>query len=127
MPLLYMHLMHLISIRYSVWAIMASPMLHGADLRTVQTEHPDCYKLITNADIIKVNQDAAALPVRMVYQHPPFPKATTAEIVEQIFARPLSGGRTAVLLLNRGPKPLQMKVCVCGMHFLIKKYNQKKK
>jgi len=94
--------------QYSVWSIMASPMLHGADLRTVQKEHPDCHKLIINADIIKVNQDPAALPARMVYQHPPFPEATTGEIVQQIFARPLSGGRTALILLNRGEASLKM-------------------
>lgn len=96
---------------------MASPMLHGADLRTVRKDHPDCYQLMINADIIKVNQDPAALPCSMVHQRPPFPNASTADIVEQVFARQLSGRRTAVVLLNRGPKALQMKVraAVCAM------------
>ena len=96
--------------QYSVWAIMASPMLHGADLRTVAKEHPDCFDLMLNGEIIKVNQDKAAQPVRLVYQHPPFPTATTGQILEQIFARPLSGGRTAVLLFNRGPSARKMSV-----------------
>eukprot|EP01050_Picozoa_sp_SAG11_P018922 SAG11_NODE_2936_length_2825_cov_2.224138_1_plen_116_part_10 len=86
---------------YSVWSILASPLLHGCDLRTVEREHPDCFKLITNPEIVKVNQDPAALPPRLVFQEPPFPAASTAQITQQIFARPLSGDRTAVLLLNR--------------------------
>jgi hypothetical protein len=85
-------------------------MIHGADLRTVRTEHPECFELITNPEIVKVNQDDAALPPRLVRQVPPFPGATTAEIPEQVFARPLSGKRTAVLLLNRAPVALPMRV-----------------
>ena len=52
--------------RAQVWAILASPMLHGCDLRTVRQEHPDCFELITNPQIVKVNQDPAALPPRLV-------------------------------------------------------------
>eukprot|EP01047_Picozoa_sp_COSAG01_P085519 COSAG01_NODE_18828_length_1050_cov_1.338591_2_plen_58_part_01 len=33
---------------YTTYAILASPMIHGADLRTVRTEHPECFELITN-------------------------------------------------------------------------------
>lgn len=95
---------------YSTWAILASPLIHGADLRTVKTDHPECFKLITNPEIVKVNQDEAALPPRLVRQNPPFPGATTAEITEQVFARPLSGNRTAVVLLNRAPAALLMHV-----------------
>jgi alpha-galactosidase len=89
---------------------MGSPMLHGCDLRTVQQEHPECFALMLNADIIAVNQDKAALPAKLVYQHPPFPHATTGAIKEQVFARPLSGGRTAVVMLNRGQAAVQMSV-----------------
>ena len=96
--------------RAQVWAILASPMLHGCDLRTVRQEHPDCFELITNPQIVKVNQDPAALPPRLVRQAPPFPGASTGEITEQVFARPLSGNRTAVLLLNRAPHALHMNV-----------------
>ena len=35
---------------------------------------------------------------------------TTGEIVQQIFARPLSGGKTAVVLLNRGVASMKMAV-----------------
>lgn len=97
---------------YAVWAILASALIHGCDLRTVRTEHPQCWELITNPEIIKVNQDPAALSAQLIYQEPSFPRASTGEITQQIFARPLSGpgNRTAVLLLNRAPVPLRMHV-----------------
>ena len=41
---------------YSVWSILASPLIHGCDLRTVRQEHPECFELITNPEIVKVNQ-----------------------------------------------------------------------
>ena len=57
-----------------------------------------------------MNQDPAGLPARLVYQEPPFPEATTGEIAKQVFARPLSGNRTAVLFLNRASTALTMNV-----------------
>merc|ERR1712224_330792 len=65
---------------------------------------PTTTSLLKNKAIIEVNQDPAALPPHLVYQVPPFgsPQATTLNITAQVFARPLSGSRLAVLLLNRG-------------------------
>lgn len=59
---------------------------------------------------VRFEQDPAGLPPRLVYQVPPFPDANTGEITEQVFARPLSGNRTAVLLLNRGTTTTAMNV-----------------
>jgi len=88
---------------YSVWAILASPLVIGADLRSIDQDHPDCLALLKNKDIVDVNQDPAGLPARLVSQNPPYgsPEAHTLNITTQVFARPLSGGRLAVLLLNR--------------------------
>ena len=41
---------------YSAWSILASPLIHGCDLRTVRQEHPECFELISNPEIVKVNQ-----------------------------------------------------------------------
>jgi hypothetical protein len=74
--------------------------------------------LLKNADIIKVNQDAAALAPYLVDQTPPFgsSEATTLNITAQIFARPLSAGRLAVLLLNRGPTATHLAVSWKQLH-----------
>ena len=41
---------------YAVWAILASPLVLGADLATAQRENPDCFAVLTNPDIVAVNQ-----------------------------------------------------------------------
>jgi alpha-galactosidase len=89
---------------YSVYSILASPLVIGADVRTIDKDHPDCLALLKNKAIVHVNQDSAALPPRLVSQTPPYgsAEAHTLNVTVQIFARPLSRGRLAVLLLNRG-------------------------
>ena len=97
---------------YSVWAVLASPLVIGADVRTLDKDHPECLAILTNHAIVSVNQDPAALPPRLVSQSPPFgtPAATTLNVTAQVFARPLSLGRIAVLLLNRGPATAHLAV-----------------
>ena len=90
-------------VEYSVWSIMASNLILGADVRTIAERHPACLKLALNADIIAVNQDEAAIPPRLVYSVPPMAANLRSEkITQQVFARGLSRNRTALLLLNRG-------------------------
>jgi alpha-galactosidase len=100
-------------VMYTVWSILASPLILSTDVqRLARGEHPDCLAMLLNADIIAVNQDPAALPPRLVAQIPPFgsANASTVGIVMQVLARPLSRGRLAVLLLNRGSQPARLSV-----------------
>jgi hypothetical protein len=53
---------------YSVWAVLASPLIISADLRTIQQEQPDCLELMLNPEIVAVNQDPAGLPARLISQ-----------------------------------------------------------
>jgi len=53
---------------YSVWAVLASPLILSADLRTIKQEHPDCLELMLNAEIVGVNQDPLGLPGRFISQ-----------------------------------------------------------
>ena len=98
-------------VHYTVWAVLASPLVLGTDVRSLAADHPECLALLLNEDIVAVNQDAAGLPPRLVYQQPPLsPNSTTPGVISQAFARPLSGGRLAVLLLNRAAAPLNLSV-----------------
>ena len=95
---------------YSVWAVLASPLILSADLRTINQTHPECLDLMLNREIIAVNQDPASLPPVLVSQATNMSAAkravgaepSSSEVTAQVFARPLHGGALAVVLLNRG-------------------------
>jgi alpha-galactosidase len=95
---------------YAVWAVLASPLILGNDLRSIAAAHPACLKLLLNADIVKVNQDSGGFAPRLVWQHPPpsTVNITSPEIRAQAIARPLSGGRVALLMLNRGASAISL-------------------
>jgi alpha-galactosidase len=74
---------------FSLWAMVSSPMLVGADVRKL-----DAYSLetLTNKEIIALNQDAAGNVAQKVRDDGDL----------EVFAKELSDGSHAVLLLNRG-------------------------
>lgn len=97
---------------YSVWAVMASPLILSADLRTIARDHPDCLALMLNAEIIAVNQDAGGRAPFLVKQSTNSTEISHSSITSQVFARPLgslsvgaSGFEVAVVLLNRDEMP----------------------
>eukprot|EP00039_Didymoeca_costata_P021231 m.343847 g.343847 ORF g.343847 m.343847 type:complete len:477 (+) comp23440_c0_seq1:178-1608(+) len=97
----------------SIWAILASPIIISADLRSLPTRHPDCFKMLLESDeVLVISQDARGLPGRLVYQstNATDKKAlpTTTNIVEQIWARDLVGGKVGVALFNRGENEKMM-------------------
>lgn len=76
----------------SVYAVAPAPLIAAADLRSIRKES---VAILTNPAVIAVNQDALGKPGRRV----------RAENGEDIWVRALSGGRTAVVLLNRNAEP----------------------
>jgi alpha-galactosidase len=81
----------------SLWAILAAPLLAGNDLSTMT---PETVALLTNRDVIAVDQDAAAKQGDRV----------SAEGPIEIWVRPLADGSKAVGIFNRHPSPLTTKV-----------------
>jgi alpha-galactosidase len=71
----------------SMWAMMASPLIIGTDLRKAT---PDTLAILENRDIIAIDQD------------PLGKQATVVSDTEgrMVFAKPLSGGDVAVALYN---------------------------
>jgi len=73
---------------FSIWAILASPIILSSDLRQMTEE---CMGIIGNQEVIAVHQDALGIQGILV---------SSAQDL-QIFARPLQDGSKAVVLFNR--------------------------
>ncbi|XP_057778410.1 alpha-galactosidase 3-like [Salvia miltiorrhiza] len=76
---------------FSIWALMKAPLIIGCDVRNMTTES---YEILTNEEVIAVNQDSLGVQGRKVYTYGP-------DGCYQIWAGPLSGQRTAIVLWNR--------------------------
>jgi alpha-galactosidase len=77
----------------SLWAILAAPLLAGNDLSTMT---PETIALLTNRDVIAVDQDSAGREGDRV----------SAEGPIEVWARPLADGTKAVGIFNRHQLPL---------------------
>ena len=92
---------------YSIWAVIGSPLIISADLRHLQTDHPECLSMLLNKMLLAISQDPLSRPGNLVYQTTnatdKAPGATaTTNIVEQIWTKDLSRSRRALLFFNRG-------------------------
>jgi len=76
----------------SLWVILAAPLLAGNDLSKMS---PETLAILTNKDVIAVDQDKLGKQGDRVW----------AEGPKEIWTKPLSGGAKAVALFNRAPDP----------------------
>jgi alpha-galactosidase len=81
----------------SLWCLLAAPLLAGNDLSAMSDETKE---ILTNQDIIAVDQDHAAKPARRISQ------SGGAEVA----ARQLADGSTVVGLFNRTDEPQEVSV-----------------
>ncbi|KAF9661414.1 hypothetical protein SADUNF_Sadunf19G0066200 [Salix dunnii] len=79
---------------FSIWALMKAPLLIGCDVRNMTAE---TIEIITNKEIIAVNQDPLGIQGRKVY-------STGTDGCLQVWAGPLSGHHIVVALWNRCSK-----------------------
>jgi alpha-galactosidase len=80
---------------FSLWAIMAAPLLAGTDLREATEATLAIY---LNHDVIAVDQDRLGIQGRLV----------KSDGTHLVFAKPLAGGDVAVALFNSGDTPASM-------------------
>src|SRR6185295_13858558 len=74
---------------FSLWAILAAPLIAGNDLRNMS---PEIKAILTNKELIAINQDPLGRQASRVWKEGDL----------EIWAKPLKDGSRAVLLLNRG-------------------------
>jgi alpha-galactosidase len=72
---------------FSLWAIMAAPLLIGADLRKVNTEN---FATLVNKDVIAVDQDSLGIQGKQI----------SLSANKYVLSKPLSNGDYAVALFN---------------------------
>jgi alpha-galactosidase len=74
---------------FSLWAILAAPLIAGNDLRDMK---PEIREILAHKEVIAVDQDAAGIQGRRVRK--------TGDL--EVWSKPLQDGSRAVILFNRG-------------------------
>jgi alpha-galactosidase len=74
---------------FSMWAMLAAPLLAGNDLTTMK---PEIKAILTNRDVIAIDQDPLGHQARHAY--------SKGEV--EVWARDLQGGGIAIAILNAG-------------------------
>jgi alpha-galactosidase len=88
----------------SLWAILAAPLLAGNDLSTMT---PETTAILTNKDVIAIDQDHAGKQGDRAWTEGPL----------EIWTRPLANGDTAVGIFNRAPSTLTTQLDVHKLGF----------
>jgi alpha-galactosidase len=81
----------------SLWAILAAPLLSGNDLSTMT---PETISILTNRDVLAVDQDPAGRQGDRVWAEGPM----------EIWSKPMADGSQAVGMFNRHPGPMTFSV-----------------
>jgi alpha-galactosidase len=93
---------------FSMWAMLASPLLAGNDLPNMK---PEIKSILTNRDVIAIDQDPLGKQARRVY--------SDGEV--EVWTRHLQGGAMAVAVLNAGSDrysthPFHLNLEKLGLH-----------
>ena len=83
--------------QFSLCAILAAPLIAGNDLEQMDAATRE---ILTNREVIAVDQDPLGIEGHLAYRHGE----------AEIWVRPLVGGREAVVLLNRGIRPITVRL-----------------
>jgi alpha-galactosidase len=74
---------------FSLWALLAAPLMAGNDVRSASA---DVLDVLTNREVIAVDQDALGVQGRRVWDGG----------AQEVWMKPLADGARAVILFNRG-------------------------
>jgi alpha-galactosidase len=87
---------------FSLWAIMAAPMLIGSDLRNASQA---TYDILLNREVIAVDQDRLGVQGRVL----------SNQDGRWVFAKPLAGGDVAVALFNENSSGARISTTVAAL------------
>jgi alpha-galactosidase len=82
---------------FSMWAMLAAPLIAGNDLRDMK---PEIHDILTNKEVIAVDQDPLGSDGKRIVKDGDL----------EVWARPLQGGNRAVILFNRSSAELKIGV-----------------
>jgi alpha-galactosidase len=82
---------------FSLWAILAAPLIAGNDLRDMR---PEIHDMLTNKEVIAVDQDAMGREGERVWKNGDL----------EVWSKQLHDGSRAVVLLNRGSTEQEISV-----------------
>ena len=82
---------------FSLWAILAAPLIAGNDLRDMK---PEIHDILTNKEVIAVDQDSLGRQGRRVWKNGDL----------EVWSKALAGGSRAVILFNRDVVTAAMKL-----------------
>ncbi len=93
-------------LHFYVWAVLPSPLIISFDVRSIMNVSggPDCLRMVSNPEIIAINQDRSVRGATLLRAGAVVPAPTNPDQVTfQVFGRPLTApGTFAAVLLNRG-------------------------
>ncbi len=86
---------------FSLWCMMASPLMLGNDIRKFVVNKDDpALKIVTNKNLIAIDQDVLGKAAKRIIKNSKY----------DVLARPLSNGDVAVCVLNKSAKDLNVNV-----------------
>jgi len=87
--------------QFSLWAVLAAPMLISANIRNMT---PTVLSIYSNVEVININQDKAGIQgVRLVGG-----PLSTGQSTTNVWGRQLAGGDWALLFLNNGKQSIDI-------------------
>lgn len=82
---------------FSFWALLAAPLIAGNDVRSMS---PEIKEILTNAEVIAVNQDKLGREGRRIWKNGDL----------EVWSKPLADGSRAVILFNRGTSENEVRI-----------------
>ena len=112
---------------FTMWCMMNSPLMLGMDLRRI-TKDDEYYKIITNQDLIELNQDKLGIQAKRIWTsittQNPDKDYITDNNRSDVLAKPLSDGSVAISFINLSDKE-STKDFSLEMHFIKEKLGNK--